>query len=317
MEDLRARNTEAASIPWNCLRKVDTYPNINALWIEYSKEGRSVKIKSGSKSSNVYQFSVLSEKAGNFYQTRKKHIIDQVQSGAYRGSIEDVESWPIGCHGKNWDQPCTSQQVTAAAAELFKSIGLSEEDLAYLELEMEYFENRHYKTIELTAYVFRRACATRYYHLGMDTDETLYLMGHSFGSKEKRNELSNPDRLKKMYDKIIMHPIVGDLNMNDMTIVMEGSHLDVVLLRDQDVVIPCRGQNIEIVYIPYENAADGSIILKVIDDNGDYVSIPFSFNYKKSELCSNPKLYLRSEYLDLYREGFEAYQKLMEKAVDQ
>jgi len=130
-----------------------------------------------------------------------------------------VDQLPIACKGgfDNYNKRCSAKDLTIASHEIFKEIGLSPIQLAYINNDLsDETLSEKVREKDATAYLLRRNFATHLQILGFSTSEIQYLIGHDVEDMyENRNEFMVSERLYSMAKRLKLRPLLNDMPLSN------------------------------------------------------------------------------------------------------
>ena len=121
-----------------------------------------------------------------------------------------IEDLPIACRGNNYQEFCSSDDLTREGRRMMKEAGVSEKHIADLNRLL---IRKDRADIELeekqpATYLLRRNAATHYYNLGLTMPQIQFIMGHEIDDElEPRNSFSNDEKLQKIKQLVDRHPL--------------------------------------------------------------------------------------------------------------
>lgn len=216
------RNNESVSVLYGDLD--DIRSGINVLWIYSSAEARrSIKSKTGGKTSNAFRGIVASEEAVKVLKLRRNKIEAKVQEDHPEWTPEKikeaVDDYPIACRKKDYSTAISPSQLTDAGRDFFSRIICDDfdEDDFYLancaSFDKDYMESTGFDYKDPTAYLFRREFGTVLKILGFTTEEREFLMGHLIEEGEfSRNDFLNSPRLYTLSKKMNQRPVFNTIS---------------------------------------------------------------------------------------------------------
>ena len=139
--------------------------------------------KLGGKSKAMFRFVPISKRLYRFLMARKHEIKKWLADNADDPKIIglNIDDLYICCEGNNYTKRCNVRKASNICRDILRNIGISE-------TVMRYYDEQSKGDVELTVwgvekevttYLLRRNFATKLFHLGLEMDELLYLMGHS------------------------------------------------------------------------------------------------------------------------------------------
>ena len=204
------RNGEACGANYGDIKLWRNIPGLWVIWVYKTTEPGQNSLQSAGKTRNADRVVLLPERYVQFIMVRKRQIQEIL------GPDVNVDELPIACRGDNYAERCSSSDLTIAAKDFFKSIGIIPEQLqlAYdeilqtLEDEKDPFrrmENFDLLEKEPTAYFLRRVYGTMLACVGLAEQDIAFQIGHDLGGpRELRNEFLNTEKLleiKKLLDQ--------------------------------------------------------------------------------------------------------------------
>lgn len=218
MYALGVRNGEACGINYGDIKELDYFPDDKVVWIYKSVIPKTAILQTSGKTWNSGRIIPIPTKVYNLLVERKKEIKKVIDAKGLQDEIS-IKSIPVVCKGyyaesDNFCKRASAQDITNAAREIFRAIGIGSRQLAYIEREIS--ENQLEQVVnekEATAYLLRRNYATTLLTLGLTTAEIQYLIGHDVeDAYEVRNEFVDDDRLHCMAEKLKARMLLNDID---------------------------------------------------------------------------------------------------------
>ena len=228
------RNAEAAGLNFEDIQLWRNTPDLWVAVIYKSTVIDSNTLQSSSKTHNADRVVVLPSRYVQLVLKRKEML------KTILGPSVDVEKLPIACKGNDYFQRCRSDDLTHAAKHLFRLLGISAEQIAQADDDIQAAlsdtgDPLQCLTVDFiekspTAYFLRRVFGTSLACVGLSEDDISFQIGHDLGFvPEYRNELLNIPRLLQIKEKIDKRPVVNDLSKRPK---------ETVLLPNTAVAIP-------------------------------------------------------------------------------
>lgn len=218
---LGLRNNEACGLNFGDFKPMKDSSQCYLAWIYKTTVRDTNEVKSSGKTKNADRVIPLPEILMEFLLERKKYVEEELEKmGNERLKIEDC---PVACVENQVDIRCTASQLTAAGRELFRRVGMSGDQLAYIDKELDDPEIcREIKERDPTAYLFRRNFATHLYILGLTESQIQYVLGHDIEDMyETRNEFINEERLYDIKIALEQRPIFNRVISNNFDVNLE------------------------------------------------------------------------------------------------
>lgn len=213
------RNGEACGANFAFVQEMVDYPGNYCLVVPQSMKADSGELQLGGKSVNAFRLIPLPDCAirilAEIFEKRCKRRRGPVD-------LEKEKSLPIACRHQTHNR-CRARDLSEAAKELFQLIGMQEEEL--IEMGLQLFEEQasaeeqgnedafHEIEKEPTAYLLRRHVATLLAILGLEKREICLIMGHSLdeGKGARRNYLADENTLMQIKRKLDQRAIFNEI----------------------------------------------------------------------------------------------------------
>jgi len=209
------RNEEACGLNFGDIKAMQYHPHCSCLWVYKSTKRGSNELQASGKTRNMARLLPIPTALFELLMDRRRFLESEVSSGSIilppNTTIDDL---PIVCSNSNYLERCNSKHLTAAGRQLLKAVHIAEDELAYIDIELE--QNRladdgiHEK--DPTVYLCRRNLGTHLYILGLTEAEIQYIMGHDIEDPyESRNDFTNEDKLYQIKLKMDKRPLVNQV----------------------------------------------------------------------------------------------------------
>jgi hypothetical protein len=130
---------------------------------------------------------------------------------------------PIACRGKNYLNRCDTPALSRAGRKMFFEIGMRKEYIVSFGLSIEQDHlaaqemsaEEEFALIERepTAYAMRRNTATHLYNVGLDENQSSYIMGHKIYDEHiHQKEYSTPELLYEIKKRMALRPIINAIS---------------------------------------------------------------------------------------------------------
>ena len=211
---LGGRPQEIADLQYEDILPIDVRRGRYVIAIITTIDGDHSKL--GGKTKAMFRFVPISRRLYRFLMARKYEIqkwIAENKNGASKDH-PDIEKYYICCDGDNYTRRCKIRKAADTCRDILRTIGISE-------TMMRYYDEKSKGNVdvtvwgvekEVTTYVLRRNFATKLFHLGLDMDEVLYLMGHTMKDCiQKKSDFRNDDKMNIVFDKFEYRAIFNPL----------------------------------------------------------------------------------------------------------
>lgn len=203
------RNAEACAVDYGDIREMPD-GNGKAIWIYKTTKLKSNELKSGGKTKNADRIVPIPDKVENFIKERKQYLLEKYSD------VKIVDALPIACKGNNYEERCSSNDLSIAGRNILRSIKMNEKELAYIDVQLADDTTDDLQEKEPTAYLLRRNFATHMHILGLEESEIEYVLGHDIKDPyETRNEFINEDKLCTIRNKMRNRPLVNNIKINE------------------------------------------------------------------------------------------------------
>jgi len=207
------RNEEACGLDFGDIKPMQYHPHCSCLWVYKSTTRGSNQLQASGKTRNMARLLPIPQVLLELLEKRRRFLESEVASGTLvLPPNKTIDMLPIVCNNSDYLTRCHSKHLTAAGRKLFKSIHINEDELAYIDTELE--QNRLVEDgideKDPTAYLLRRNLGTHLYILGLSEAEIQYIMGHDIEDPyESRNDFTNEDKLYQIKQKMDKRPLVN------------------------------------------------------------------------------------------------------------
>ena len=252
MFSLGLRCAEAAGASFDDIIKIDGYPDFYCLRILHTTGINTNSLEIGGKTKNANRLVPI---PNSVYKILRQ--IEQIRMASLQpAQVELINGkLPIACKGKNYLNRCDTPTLSRAGREMFHAIGMRKEFITSISLaieqdylaatEMSAEEEFALVEREPTAYAMRRNTATHLYNVGLDDNQTSYIMGHKiYDGMVTQKEYSSPELLYEIKKKMELRPI-----LNAIPDVGAVQHME----RSQ--VVSLSGVYEQIIHIPPHSSA--------------------------------------------------------------
>lgn len=218
MFGLGLRNNEACGMVFGAIRPMETHPECYCAWVYQTTEGETGDLKAGGKTKNAPRILPIPPKLLELLQGRRAYLERLIAEGTITLRPEDglasVDDLPIACQKSDYTAHCSSRHLTAAGRILLRAIQVNEDEVAYIDRELQNPEQRTKMDVtekDPTAYLLRRNLGTHLYILGLTEAEIQYFMGHAIDDPYAlRNDFTNEERLYPIFQKLSNRPLFND-----------------------------------------------------------------------------------------------------------
>lgn len=215
MYALGLRNSEACGVNYGDIKRMQCNQNAIVLWVYKTTVRASNALQSSGKTRNADRIIPVPEKLYNLINTRRTNL-ERIMAEESKTDV-NIDDLPIACVNNSYFERCSSDKITAAGREMFKSIKFDAKVLASIDGEMENGDI-YYDPLEKdpTAYILRRNFGTHMHILGLSEAEIEYVLGHDIeDAYETRNEFVNEERLIEIKKKMDRRPLLNTLDEKD------------------------------------------------------------------------------------------------------
>ena len=229
------RENECCGFNWSMLRKNPT-TGICTIRMPQSTKVNKRSTKLGGKTPNAPREIDVPNLVYDLLMNAKNLLLQKwVAAGNQPDQFLNI---PLGGTEKDYTKRCTTKDLTDFANDMFRRIGMREDDLAALadDLMSEYIERRSsglYADIEdyrsCTCYLARRDYASSLPALGARALERQYSMGHETGPVVDRRIYTSDLVVRRMHSLLQQRPLFNVLPANqyelttNQTIVLRGN----------------------------------------------------------------------------------------------
>lgn len=213
---LGLRNEEACGLNFGDIKAMQYHSQCSCLWVYKSTKRGSNELQASGKTRNMARLLPVPTVLFKLLMARRRFLESEVTSGAITlPTHTTIDDLPIVCSNSDYLERCNSKHLTAAGRQLLKDIHIEEDELAYIDIELE--ENRLAEDgiyeKDPTVYLFRRNLGTHLYILGLTEAEIQYIMGHDIEDPyESRNDFTNEDKLYQIKLKMDKRPLVNQID---------------------------------------------------------------------------------------------------------
>ncbi len=260
MLGLGTRNAEACGLNYGDIKVLEEYPEDVVAWIYKTTIPDSSTLQSSGKTWNCGRIIPVPDKIVDYLKRRKQFLIDNLEEMGIQDEV-NVDELPIVCKGYlsdygNYKKRASAKDVTNAAREIYKRIGMEAKQLAFVEAEL--VENKLDDVVnekDATAYLLRRNYATHLQILGLSIAEIQYLIGHDVeDAYESRNEFVDDERLHKMAEKLKQRPLLN-------VIYEEKNCQEIILKPKEEVRVVVKGNEpLDVLSIKVEGKGVGKVV---------------------------------------------------------
>ena len=222
MYALGLRNGEACAANYGDIKPMEGHPDCLELWIYKSTVNHSNKLKGSGKTRNADRIVPIPDHVVSVLKKRSATIY------VSNSGVINIEDFPIACRGFNYTERCSSDDLTAAAKNLFHTIHLPDDLLYDLNGEilntkpLEDSPNGDILEKEPTAYLFRRNYGTHLHILGLTESEIAYIVGHDISHpRVSRNEFMSVEKRYIIHQKLSKRPLLNNARSNNHRITEE------------------------------------------------------------------------------------------------
>ena len=252
MFSLGLRCAEATGASFDDIIKIDGYPDFYCLRILHTTGINTNSLYIGGKTENANRLIPIPDSINNILRR-----IEQIRIASLQLAQVDLtnKKLPIACKGKNYTNRCDTPTLSRAGREMFHAIGMRKEFITSISLSIEQ-DHRAAKEMSIeeefslverepTAYAMRRNTATHLHYVGLDENQTSYIMGHKiYDGMIMQKEYSSPDLLYEIKKKMDLRPI-----LNAIPDVVPVQHME------WNQVISLSGAYEQIIHIPPHSSA--------------------------------------------------------------
>lgn len=217
MFSLGLRCAEAAGASFDDIIQIDGYPHFYCLRILHTTGINTNSLGIGGKTENANRLIPLPDSIHRILRQ-----IEQVRIASLQTAQVDLtnQKLPMACKGTKYLNRCDTPTLSRAGREMFQAIGMRKEYITAISLaieqdclaakEMSAEEEFALVEQEPTAYAMRRNTATHLYNVGLDDNQTSYIMGHKiYDGMVMQKEYSSPELLYEIKKKMDLRPILN------------------------------------------------------------------------------------------------------------
>lgn len=225
---LGLRNEEACGLDFGDMKPMQYHKPDSCLWVYKSTKRGTNELQPSGKTRNMARLLPVPAILLRLLTERRKFLELEVAAGRLiLPAHTSVDNLPIVCMNEDYLTRCNSKHLTAAGRQLLKEVDVKEDELAYIDIELE--ENRLVEDgideKDPTVYLFRRNLGTHLYILGLTEAEIQYVMGHEIEDPyENRNDFTNEDKLYQIKLKMDQRPLVNEIEPSSVTEVNVSDH---------------------------------------------------------------------------------------------
>lgn len=247
------RNEEACGLDFGDIKPMQYHPKCSCLWVYKSTKRGTNQLQASGKTRNMARLLPIPGVLLELLEERRRLIQEKVDAGQIiLPKNATIDQLPIVCSDFDYLERCNSKQLTAAGRQILKAVKIAENELAYIDIELE--ENRLAEDgvyeKDPTVYLCRRNLGTHLYIMGLTEAEIQYIMGHDIEDPyESRNDFTNEDKLYQIKRKMELRPLVNTMEPPAVTELKAGGGASVSFQN-------CSSQETHIV-------SDGPIHLKL------------------------------------------------------
>ena len=215
MFGLGLRNAEACGARFSDIVKMAGRDEFYALRVTNTVSKH--QLKTGGKTKNTFRYVPVPDTLLELLNKRKDFIINSDSYSKYcaENADVDVNSLTIACRGSDFENICTTPDLSRTGKSLLKKANVEEDVLKFIDEAL--YKDADIVEKEATAYLFRRNFATMLQILGLSQSEIEYIMGHEIESEfEKRNYYSNYDKLYPIKLKMDNRPLLSTQYTSDI-----------------------------------------------------------------------------------------------------
>lgn len=218
---LGLRNSESCAVNFGDIKCFDPDTNSYAIYVYKTTTKNFSKLKAGGKTSNANRILPLTNKLRDFLLSRKAYILNQLTSN--KSFSEDdaillIDDVPVVCIDRNYKERSDANRLTSSGKIALRNAKLQEETLSVIGdhlMSNDNLGNDEINEKDPTTYLFRRNAATHFENLGMSQPEIEYLLGHNISDPYiTRNDFAERQKLLTIKEKLELHPIFSDNNLN-------------------------------------------------------------------------------------------------------
>lgn len=217
---LGLRNEEACGLDFGDIKPMQYHPKCSCLWVYKSTKRGTNQLQASGKTRNMARLLPIPGVLLELLEERRRLIQEKVDAGQIiLPKNATIDQLPIVCSDFDYLERCNSKQLTAAGRQILKAVKIAENELAYIDIELE--ENRLAEDgvyeKDPTVYLCRRNLGTHLYIMGLTEAEIQYVMGHDIEDPyENRNDFTNEDKLYQIKRKMELRPIVNTMELPDV-----------------------------------------------------------------------------------------------------
>lgn len=222
---LGLRNGEACGANYGDIKPMLLSPESKVLWVYKSTKSGSSQLQSSGKTRNSDRILPIPQKLVSFLEQRRAFLVEELKKSGLPFDDAFVDQLPISCVGFDFTRRCSAAQLTSAGRELFRRAGLREQQLTYIDAELQRAVNEKQFEKDPSAYLFRRNFGTHLFILGLSEAEIQYVVGHDIEDLyETRNEFVNEERLLEIKQKMEQRPIFNSIRATPTIITASTPH---------------------------------------------------------------------------------------------
>ena len=209
------RNEEACGLDFGDIKPMQYHPQCSCLWVYKSTKRGSNQLQASGKTRNMARLLPIPGVLLKLLEERRSLLQEKVDAGQLvLPEDTTIEQLPIVCSDFDYLERCNSKQLTAAGRQMLKAVKVAEDELAYIDIELE--ENRLAEDgvyeKDPTVYLCRRNLGTHLYIMGLTEAEIQYIMGHDIEDPyENRNDFTNEDKLYQIKRIMELRPLVNTM----------------------------------------------------------------------------------------------------------
>ena len=299
-----ARNAEACGLNFGDIKRWDNTPDCWVAWVYKTTKIHKTELQASGKTKNADRVVVLPDRYVQLVLARKQKLKELLPDGT------DVDALPIACRGNDYFQRCSADDITQAAKKFFPVIGITQEQLCLANAEMqqailEDVRNANGDPIEkdITAYIFRRICATSMACVGLDEMEIASQIGHDMGTglPETRSEFLTTQKMLAIKKKMDQRPVVNTLRENPEAVLTPPNNaMELTSCSAHQFVAPVGSTHIR-MHISSKEPGDDIKISVAANNPSDNLSIT-ALRYDLPTVHHNKDLDVTADYHDMYKE---------------
>ena len=239
MWGLGLRNGEACGLNYGDIKPLRNHDDCYVAWIYKSTQIKSRELQSGGKTINTGRIIPVPEALLDFLNKRKYVIERMILENEISINIDEL---PICNNGRltktNIDKRCRSDEVTAAAGNVFEAAEISSRQIAYIDVELSEGDTAEMlKEKDPTAYLLRRNFATQMHILGLDISEMQYLIGHDVeDAYESRNDFVDWERIYAIHLKLKQREILNNPSKKNAEICIDSGGITKIHISANEIM---------------------------------------------------------------------------------